>query len=99
MIITDKPDEMKKAMFTGINRGITIFTAEGGYTGRKRQMLTSVVPKKNIPELKRIVAAVDERSFVVVHNVHQVYGEGFEPLPLKHKTIKLQKGLIQEDPT
>ncbi len=81
MIVTDMPDEIKKAIFDSLRRGLTIFTGTGGYTGHERYMLTSVVPKKNIPELRRIIAHVDENAFVIIQDIHQVYGEGFEKLP------------------
>jgi uncharacterized membrane-anchored protein YitT (DUF2179 family) len=81
MIVTDDPDTMKKAIFDSLRRGLTIFTGTGGYSGHERYMLTSVLPKKNIPELRRIVASVDEKAFVIIQDIHQVYGEGFEELP------------------
>lgn len=81
MIVTDEPEPMKKAIFDSLRRGLTIFTGTGGYSGKERYMLTSVVPKKNIPELRRIVAHVDDQAFVIIQDIHQVYGEGFEPLP------------------
>ncbi len=85
MIVTDYPDKLKKALFTKLSRGLTIFTGVGGYTGKERYMLTSVLPKKNIPEIRRLIADVDEKSFVIIQDIHQVYGEGFEKLPEKIK--------------
>ncbi len=85
MIVTDYPDKMKEAIFTKLSRGLTIFKGIGGYTENERFMLTSVLPKKNIPEIRRIIAGVDEKSFVIIQDIHQVYGEGFEKLPEKLK--------------
>ncbi len=81
MIVTDNPDNMKIEIFSSLKRGLTIFQATGGYSGKERYMLTSVVPKKNIPELRRIIAVTDPKAFVIIQDIHQVYGEGFEPLP------------------
>lgn len=88
MIVTDEPESMKQAIFDSLRRGLTIFTGTGGYTGKERYMLTSVVPRKNVPELRRIVASVDKQAFVIIQDIHQVYGEGFETLP---ETLKLTK--------
>jgi len=88
MIVTDFPDKMKKAIFTKLSRGLTIFKGVGGYTEKERYMLTSVLPKKNIPDIRRIIAGVDEKSFVIIQDIHQVYGEGFEKLPKKVKKTK-----------
>lgn len=83
MIVTDIPDEVKTKIFKQLRRGLTIFKGIGGYTGKERYMLTSVVPKKNIPELRRLISEIDERAFVIIQDIHQVYGEGFEALPKK----------------
>jgi len=88
MILTDNPDEMKEAILSSLNRGITIFKGIGAYSGNEKLVLTSVVPKKKIPVIRRIIASIDERAFVIVQDVHQVYGEGFEPLPEKYRIKK-----------
>lgn len=85
MIVTDYPEEMKAAIFSKLSRGLTIFKGVGGYTEQERYMLTSVLPKKNIPEIRRIISGVDKKSFVIIQDIHQVYGEGFETLPEKMK--------------
>ncbi len=81
MIVTDQPDNMKEAIFSSLNRGLTIFKGTGGYTGAERYMLTTVVNKKQVPGIRRIVSEVDKSSFVIIQDIHQVYGEGFESLP------------------
>ncbi len=88
MIVTDFPDKMKKAIFTKLSRGLTIFKGVGGYTDKERYMLTSVLPKKNIPDIRRIIGKVDKKSFVIIQDIHQVYGEGFEKLPEKIEKVK-----------
>lgn len=91
MIVTDYPDKMKKALFSKLSRGLTIFNGVGGFTGKERYMLTSVLPKKNIPEIRRLISGVDEKSFVIIQDIHQVYGEGFEKLPEKLTTNNKKK--------
>jgi len=81
MIVTDEPEAMKQALFDSLSRGLTEFKGIGGYTGAERNMLTTVLPKKNIPEVRRLIAAIDAKAFVIIQDIHQVYGEGFEPLP------------------
>jgi len=89
MVVTDSPDEIKEAIFERLGRGLTIFKGEGGYTGEERLMLTTVVPKKDIPEIRRIISHHDADAFVIIQDIHQVYGEGFERLP-KRKLSKNQ---------
>lgn len=91
MIVSDFPEKMKKRIFNKLNRGLTIFEGIGGYTGKRRFLLTSVLPIKSIPEVRRIVSDVDPKAFVIVQDIHQVYGEGFEKLPEKLKKAKKPK--------
>lgn len=83
MVVTDEPEIIKAAILDKLNRGITLFKGEGGYSGTERYVLTTVLPKKDIPEVRRIIAASDNKAFVIIQDIHQVYGEGFEPLPKK----------------
>lgn len=85
LIISDKPKKICDLILTKMNRGLTAFEGVGGYTGKKRVMLTSVVPKKEIPEIRRIIASIDTKAFVIIQDIHQVYGEGFDPLPKSQK--------------
>lgn len=91
MVVTDEPERIKDAILDNLNRGITLFKGEGGYSGTERYVLTTVLPKKNIPEIRRIIAASDNRAFVIIQDIHQVYGEGFEPLPKKKPIEKTGK--------
>ena len=95
MIVTDFPEKIKKKIFTKLRRGLTVFEGTGGYTGKRRFLLTSVLPIKSIPEVRRIISDIDPKAFVIVQDIHQVYGEGFEQLPEKlkkeRKEIKKKK--------
>ena len=51
-------------------------------------MLTTVVPKKDIPEIRRIISHHDTHAFVIIQDIHQVYGEGFERLPKRSAQSK-----------
>jgi uncharacterized membrane-anchored protein YitT (DUF2179 family) len=85
LIITDKPKKISDFILTKMNRGLTLFQGVGGFTGENKIMLTSVVPKKEIPEIRRIVSSIDTKAFVIIQDIYQVYGEGFDPLPKSKK--------------
>ncbi|MFZ5950564.1 MAG: YitT family protein [Candidatus Rifleibacteriota bacterium] len=80
-IITEKPEEIKQAVFAEIARGMTVYQGQGGYTGVQKTTLSTVVSKKQIPILRRLIAQTDPDSFVIVQSTEQVYGNGFEKLP------------------
>ena len=76
-IITGKPKEISDMIINDLDRGVTGINAKGMYSGDEKCMLYCVVSKKQIVELKDIVASVDPDAFVIVSDVREVLGEGF----------------------
>ena len=76
-IITDCYKEIADAIMTQLDRGLTGLDATGMYSGDKNTVLYCVVAKKEIVELKDIVAKIDPKAFVIVTDAREVFGEGF----------------------
>jgi len=79
-IVTEKADEMKDAILERLDRGITLMEGRGGFSGDPKPVLYVVVSRSQISRLKRLIAEVDHKSFVVVTEAHEVLGEGFKPV-------------------
>lgn len=77
-IITDKYDEVAETLLEALDRGVTGLDARGMYTGDKKCVLYCVVSKKEIVTLKEIVVQIDPNAFVIVSDVREVLGEGFQ---------------------
>ena len=75
-IITDCYKEIADAIMTQLDRGLTGLDATGMYSDKKT-VLYCVVSKKEIVELKDIVAKIDPKAFVIVTDAREVFGEGF----------------------
>ena len=76
-IITDYYKEIADAIMKKLDRGLTGLDATGMYSGDKKTVLYCVVSKKEIVELKDIVAKIDPKAFVIVTDAREVFGEGF----------------------
>lgn len=76
-IISDKNDEIAKAIMDDLSRGATALKARGLYRNIDREVLTTVVTLKELSKLLSIIKKVDPKAFVTVSNVHEVMGEGF----------------------
>ena len=76
-IITDRYQEVADAIMTKLDRGLTGLDATGMYSGYKKTVLYCVVSKKEIVDLKDIVAEIDTKAFVIVTDAREVLGEGF----------------------
>jgi uncharacterized membrane-anchored protein YitT (DUF2179 family) len=79
-VVTEKEDKIKEAIINELDRGLTIFEARGGFSGKPKPVLYVVVSRSQISRLKRIIAETDEDAFVVVTEAHEVLGEGFKPI-------------------
>lgn len=78
LIITEKEEEVRQAIFHQIDRGVTKLTAHGGYTNSVRPMMMCVVDQSEFSKLKQIVKSIDPKAFVVVMDSSEVLGEGFQ---------------------
>lgn len=76
-IISDHADAIAEAIMTELSRGVTGISVKGMYSGETRQMLYCVVSKKEITQIKEIVAGFDRKAFVIVEDAREVFGEGF----------------------
>ena len=76
-IISEKNEEIARAILTNMSRGVTGIDARGMYSGGMKTMLFCVVPKKEIVQLKELVVGYDSQAFVIVSDSREVLGEGF----------------------
>ncbi|MCG0275298.1 MAG: YitT family protein [Thermosediminibacteraceae bacterium] len=76
-IISDRNEEIQKRILEDLGRGITLFEAKGGYTGEEKKVVMCAITRLELPKLKNTIWDVDPRAFIIVHDVHEVLGEGF----------------------
>jgi uncharacterized membrane-anchored protein YitT (DUF2179 family) len=79
-IICDEPGRVADAVLHQLGRGATGFVARGLYSAEQREVVFTVVSRREIDALKALVHAVDPRAFVVIANVHEALGEGFREI-------------------
>lgn len=78
LIITEKTEDIVQKILCDLDRGATILSGKGAFTGQHREMVLTVVSQSEVPRLKNMVQEVDDRAFVIVGNAHEVVGEGFK---------------------
>ncbi|NIA22681.1 MAG: DUF2179 domain-containing protein [Proteobacteria bacterium] len=78
-IVTDSKyeTEIKDKILKQLSRGVTVFKAEGGFTGVPRNVLFCVINRREIGKLKDIVKGTDRNSFLIINDVYDVIGTGF----------------------
>jgi len=85
-IVSEFEDIIKERILEELDRGLTIFLAEGGYSGKKQNVLFCAINRNQITQLKRIVKEEDKNAFVLLVDVNDVLGNGF-----KSRMIDFQK--------
>ena len=81
-IISDRVEEIARRVLTELERGATALRGRGMFTGKERDVLMVIVGRPQLRALRAIVQETDPRAFVVITDVADVLGEGFEPRPL-----------------
>ena len=76
-IISKEPDRIAKMIDEDIGRGITILNGRGYFSKKETDVLYAVISKTQLSRTKRMIRKIDENAFVVVHDVRDVYGNGF----------------------
>ncbi|WP_414625969.1 YitT family protein [Paenibacillus massiliensis] len=76
-IISAQHDSIAAQVTKLMDRGVTVLRGSGYYTGQDKEVLYIVISKQEVSILKRIVRAEDKNAFVTIHDVRDVFGEGF----------------------
>ncbi|MDG0821849.1 MAG: YitT family protein [Staphylococcus equorum] len=76
-IISSNPDEIAKVIDEQVGRGLTILNGRGYFTKQDKDILYVVITKTQVTKAKRLIRNIDEEAFLVIHDVRDVYGNGF----------------------
>lgn len=77
IIISDRQEAITKSLMA-MGLGATILQGAGAWTGNEKRVLMCAAKPRNITAIKSAVTAIDpEKSFIIVCDAREVYGEGF----------------------
>ena len=77
LIVSDRAEEIAKDICEKLDRGATFLHGQGFYSRQEKNVVLTVVKKRQLAELKELVMEQDENAFVIVQEAHQVLGDGF----------------------
>jgi uncharacterized membrane-anchored protein YitT (DUF2179 family) len=66
LIISDRWEAVRDELLHELERGVTILTGRGGYTGVERTLVMCVVSPHEVAWVRRLVQEIDPDAFVVV---------------------------------
>ena len=79
-IISPHIDTIGEYILKNMNRSGTIIPSRGLFSGENKEMLMTVIPKKDLTKLTRCVKDADPNAFLVIQDTYHVLGEGYQPL-------------------
>lgn len=78
LIVTQKYDQIKEAVFSELHRGVTGLEGVGGYTNEARRVMLCIVERRSeVVKLKDLVHREDPLAFMITWQAGEVNGEGF----------------------
>lgn len=76
-IISEKSDEIRQAILSRVDRGVTMLYGEGGYSGNRAEVIMSVISNYELPKIESLARTIDPDCFMIVSQVTEVWGRGF----------------------
>ncbi|GAK42189.1 YitT family protein [Paenibacillus urinalis] len=76
-IVSAKHNAIASKVTDIMDRGVSVLRGYGYYTGQEKEILYIVISKQEVSMLKKIVKSEDPSAFVTIHDVRDVFGEGF----------------------
>ena len=78
IIISDLSEEIARVILDDFSRGVTYLSGWGAYTSTEKRVILTALHVREVGRLKRTIQQIDPRAFVIVTDVAEVLGEGFE---------------------
>lgn len=82
-IISSKSDEIRQAIIHDLNRGGTIFNGKGMYTKEEKEVLYTVVNRREVSDLVHYIFEIDPEAFISIQDAHEIIGKGFKSITEK----------------
>lgn len=77
-IVSEYSNDIKEYIVNDLERGATIYNAKGAYTGEKKNVVVTVIDRRDFIKLKSYIKGIDKDAFITVSNVYEVLGDGFK---------------------
>ncbi|WP_173917281.1 YitT family protein [Halobacillus sp. Marseille-Q1614] len=80
VIISRRSDEVREFIVQHLGRGATIHYARGAFNQEDKEVITSIMNRRDYSKLKKYMLAVDESAFITVHSMNEILGQNFKRL-------------------
>lgn len=78
MIVSNRSEDIARAIMQNIKRGCTYIHGRGAYTGNQENIIMVTTGKTQVPRLKEMIFQIDPNAFITITDTVEVYGKGFK---------------------
>lgn len=82
-IISEKHNAIRSKILNDLERGGTYLTGKGLYTNDEKQMIFTVVSRRELAILEDYISDIDPDAFITIMDTKEILGEGFQSLKSK----------------
>ncbi|HOO84249.1 MAG TPA: YitT family protein [Prolixibacteraceae bacterium] len=82
-IISKEHEKIKNKILNDLERGGTYFAGKGMYTDEEKQIIYTVVNRREVAILEQYIHAIDPDAFITIMDTREILGEGFHSLKNK----------------
>ena len=76
-VVSDKGEEISKALVSETPRGVTLLDATGAYTMEEKNVLICALKENEIPRFQERILDIDKEAFIIFSESKQIVGNGF----------------------
>ncbi|MGI8314848.1 YitT family protein [Halobacillus mangrovi] len=80
VIISQESEQVRNFIVHQLGRGATIHHAKGAFNQEDKEVITTILNRKDYTRLKRYMTDVDRRAFITVHSMNEILGQNFKRL-------------------
>jgi uncharacterized membrane-anchored protein YitT (DUF2179 family) len=76
-IVTKHSDLVKSFIWEELERGCTVYYGKGAYSNEEREIIYTVIGRRELSRLKQGIKRIDSNAFVTINDVYEALGKGF----------------------
>lgn len=80
MIVTNQVEPVRNVILNDINRGATLLKGVGMYKGEDRNVIYTILTRREMMILRHRIVEIDPHAFINVIDSKEILGQGFKPL-------------------
>lgn len=80
LIISERPDDIRKIIIEDMHRGATLLPAKGMFKGEEKSMIYVSLTRREMMNLRYRIAEIDPMAFINVVDSSEIIGRGFKDI-------------------